>query len=296
MGTNSLIQWTTHTFNPWVGCTKVSAGCSHCYAEALDRRVGGGPTGPDGGGKRLRWGKGALRTRTTPRNWRLPLGWDKEAARLGERHRVFCASLADVFDAEVPDSWRLELFDLVRRTQHLDWLLLTKRPQLIRRLIGGALDAFPETPDVTMATEAWLQAWIDGVAPTNVWLGTTAENQEQAEGRLPGLLRMPAHRRFLSCEPLLAPVDLTLWLGPQAVSWVIVGGESGPRARAFDLDWAADVVRQCRSAAVAPFVKQLGAAPMAHGAAMALRDGHGGDISEWPAALRVRDLPSGGVE
>src|SRR3979490_3351945 len=115
---NSLIEWTHHTWNPWSGCTKVSPGCAHCYAETLSKRWG----------KDI-WGPGKERQRTSAAYWRQPLRWDRESASIGERKRVFCASMADVFDSEVPRQWRSDLFDLIRKTQHLDWLLLTKRPE-----------------------------------------------------------------------------------------------------------------------------------------------------------------------
>src|SRR3546814_4489006 len=122
MGENSKIEWTDHTFNPWTGCTKVSPACDHCYAEGWSKRSG-----------LVEWGHGKPRRLTSDANWRKPLKWNDEAARKGVRYRVFCASLADVFDAEVDDAWRDELFALIAMTPHLDWLLLTKRPQVARR-------------------------------------------------------------------------------------------------------------------------------------------------------------------
>lgn len=338
MGENSTIQWTTHTFNPWVGCEKVSAGCTNCYAETYDRRVGGVPKAQrdtNKGEPQLRWGKGAPRTRTSASYWRQPLKWDRMAAELGERHRVFCASLADVFE-DRPDliEWRARLLDLIVRTPHLDWLLLTKRPESIRPILRATLDFFESTTTARHCDVAiLLRLWLDGVGdeharptpPTNVWMGTTVENQEQAEKRIPHLLELPATVRFLSCEPLLGPVNLSRWIDEDEngfthpLQWVIVGGESGAKARPFHVDWARSLVGQCRDADVAPFVKQLGARPVfpsiddlrgdvvreldangydaeqiaeaARDGRVQLKDAHGGDWNEWPADLRVRELP-----
>lgn len=337
MGADSKIQWTDHTFNPWIGCTKVSPGCTNCYAEAYDKRVGGGSFTEEFDGnpgvvvqryKRLRWGKGAPRTRTSEANWRKPLKWNREAEAAGVRRRVFCASLADVFDPEVPDQWRFDLFDLIRKTPQLDWLLLTKRPEHTRPMIWAARDIAPPVFASEAGTTAnMLHRWANDAPPPNVWLGVTVENQEQAEKRIPLLLAQKATVRFLSMEPLLGPVDLKHlpWrrcracggalnaegCGPgheQAhvgIDWAIIGGESGPKARPFDVAWARSLVKQCRAAGVAPFVKQLGAHPCeefngsgqsyhhTHGDLLCkkLRDSHGGDPSEWPADLRVREFP-----
>lgn len=305
MGADSKIQWTTHTFNPWIGCTKVSDGCKNCYAESYDKRVRG-----LNGRQPRRWGPTAARERTSPANWRKPLQWDAEAKKANRRDRVFCASLADVFDdhPSVEPQWRVDLFALIEKTPHLDWLLLTKRPEKAADWMGGSSGAGLSAPPIP-----------------NAWWGTTVENQEQARKRIPWLLEIPARVRFLSMEPLLEGVDLERIaivepkpphgpgaylnaltghiagpddMGPR-VDWVIVGGESGPGARPFDLRWARDIQRQCRSAGVAFFCKQLGsdprqapAIPVADERPMLhLKDRKGGDWSEWPADLRVRELP-----
>lgn len=189
MGEATAISWCDNTFNPWVGCTKVSPACDGCYAENLmDTRLG-----------RVEWGapgKGVgTRARTSPSNWRQPLRWDRKAAKDGTRPFVFCSSLADVFDNQVPTAWRTDLFELIRVTPNLVWLLLTKRPQNIVRLFGAACD----------------MAW-----PSNAAIGTTVEDQERADLNVPHLLRTkeelePAFA-FLSCEPLLGPIDLRPWL------------------------------------------------------------------------------------
>jgi protein gp37 len=250
MAENSAIEWTDHTFNPWTGCTKVSPGCEHCYAEALSKRS------PKTFGS---WAPGAERKRTSAAYWSQPLRWDNAARRAGRRARVFCASMADVFDNQVPPEWRAQLWHLIARTDHLDWLLLTKRPQNI----------------AGMLPPGWGNGW------PNVWLGTTAENQAEADRRIPHLLAAPARIRFLSCEPLLGPIDLR-YLQPgdppveidalasthgvlrphqgrnARVDWVIVGGESGSGARPMDPAWARSLRDQCAAAGVPLFMKQMG--------------------------------------
>ena len=173
MGENSAIEWCDHTFNPWIGCQAISPACDNCYAAAW---VNG----------RLR-GDFSQRRRTVADNWRKPLRWNRMAQMAGVRHRVFCASLADVFDNQVPEEWRADLWDLIQHTEHLDWLLLTKRPQNIARML-------PQ-PATGWQNPGW--PW------PNVWLSTTVENQAEADRRIPQLLAVPAARHFLSCEPLL---------------------------------------------------------------------------------------------
>lgn len=188
MGADTRIEWADHTFNPWIGCTKVSPACDHCYAETLaTARLG------------VAWGPHAERRRTKPSTWNLPLRWNRQAEREGRRFRVFCASLADVFDNAVPAHWRGDLWQIIHETPHLDWLLLTKRPQNIAaRLPDAGRHGVP----------AWGAGW------PNVWLGTTVENQAEADRRIPHLLSVQAAKRFLSMEPLLGPVDLRKWLDP----------------------------------------------------------------------------------
>lgn len=250
MAENSNIEWTHHTFNPWIGCTKVGPGCDHCYAEVWDSR------GLQQ--KEARWGPHATRTRTSAGNWSKPRAWDKSArAAIAEgldRPRVFCASLADVFDnhASIRPEWRADLWALIRATPHLDWMLLTKRPGNISKMLP---------PD-----------WGDGYP--NVWLGCTVVNEVEADRDVPKLLAIPAAVRFLSMEPLLGPVDLRFWLRPitikrsgtigpgslfqPALDLVIVGGESGPGARPMHPDWPRQVRDQCIAADVAFFFKQWG--------------------------------------
>ncbi|MBO4119888.1 phage Gp37/Gp68 family protein [Cupriavidus gilardii] len=244
MAENSSIEWTDHTFNPWEGCQKVGPGCDHCYAETRNARFAGGTA--------INWGPGAPRRRTSPSNWRKPLAWNDNAgafmAEHGRRQRVFCASLADVFDNAVDPQWRADLFSLIQATPALDWLLLTKR-------IGNVRALLPE--HVT-----------GGGLPTNVWLGATIVNQEEADRDIPKLLAVPARVRFLSMEPLLGPVTLDQRLvepiegtsqhGRRFIDWVIVGGESGPGARPMHPDWARSLRDQCAAAGVPFLFKQWG--------------------------------------
>lgn len=217
MGARSNIAWTHASFNPWWGCTKVSPGCDHCYAERL--------AAPG-----VRWGVGARRREFGEAHWQAPLLWNARAAREGQRLRVFCASMADVFDTEAPAGARERLFKLIRQTQRLDWLLLTKR-------IGNAPRMLPAD-------------WGPGYP--NVWLGITVVNQLEADRDIDKLLRLPAAVRWVSMEPLLGPVRLS---GP-GLDGIVVGGESGPYARPMQADWARALLADCRSYGIAFFMKQ----------------------------------------
>lgn len=275
------IQWTDHTFNPHWGCARVSPGCENCYAEAFAKRTG-----------HKVWGANADRREFGDKHWAEPLKWNRDAEKAGVRRRVFCASMADVFeDHPVAQRSRERLWPLIEQTPHLDWQLLTKRPDAI----AGYL---PQT---------WGAGW------PNVWLGTTVEDQKRADERIAPLLRVPAAVRFLSCEPLLGPVDLCrtrfdeanpsfdmlrfgFWDTPygfancseahrrfgRPIDWVIVGGESGPRARRFDAEWARAIVTQCRDAGVAVFVKQMGAHVVDRNDRFDLCDDTGSPDDWWP--------------
>jgi protein gp37 len=240
-----------------MGCTNVSPGCDHCYAETMmDKRYG-----------KVQWGPGKPRVRTAPATWRKPLLWEREHEAFmlahGRRRRVFCASLADVFDNEVAPQWRADLFKLIEATPHLDWLLLTKR-------IGNAHEM--------------MFAARGGHLPllSNVWLGATVVDQAEVVRDIPKLLRVPARVRFLSVEPMLGPVDLTgvklpmlgksfetvnvlqrkdsLQRGAARVTidWVICGGESGPGARPLHPEWVRSLRDQCAAAGVPFHFKQWG--------------------------------------
>ena len=300
MADRSAIEWTDSTLNPWVGCTKISPACDHCYAAVAtpSRTLG------------VEWGAGKPRHRTSAANWNLPLRWNAQpfyACACGYRgtmhdmttnavhgcglqfrrvrRRVFCASLADVFDNEVDPKWRADLFALIEKTPNLDWLLLTKR-------IGNV---------ATMAPASWLGGPVQhgpdptnmhGGWPANVWLGATVCNQAEADRDVPKLLRVPAAVRFLSVEPMLGPVDIRGYMWPvcgwwvgrhksyaeakaagaecglkrqsfvfadaRHIDWVITGGESGSHARPSHPEWFRSLRDQCAAAGVPFLFKQWG--------------------------------------
>lgn len=400
MGENTKIEWCDFSWNPWIGCTKVAPGCAHCYAESFAKRTGKSVWGPNG-----------TRVKTSEANWSKPVKWNKDAdplvrtrrmkdpihiianaaieLALAYRPRVFCASLADVFeewDGEIVDhrgnrmgvresgfevalpqgggriGWmptsatmerpgtmddlRSDLFALIDATPNLDWLLLTKRPENIRRMwpvtktqiarAGEILDIGDE------GGRAFMESQPDAIRPrvcrSNVWLGCSIANQEDADTNIPELLKCRdlSPVLFLSCEPLIGPVDLKKWL-PQIsdagqligtitygdppmfehfvpnIDWVIVGGESGPKARPCDLTWIRSIRKQCKAVGVSCFIKQLGARPYdssdengrcecpqwtercesdGHPTGFfRLKDRKGGDPSEWLEDLRVREFP-----
>ncbi len=234
MAERSKIEWTDHTFNPWIGCTKISPGCDNCYAADMAHRYGW-----------AEFATGAPRHRTSSSYWRQPIAWNRKAEANGVRAKVF-PSLCDPFDAEVDAAWRRDFVELIRATPAIDWLLLTKRPHLAGK------------------------HWAELDMPVNVWLGTSVESQAMADLRVPQLIDVPARVRFLSCEPLLGPVDLTaICTGhhfidaltgtryhdspePSAtmpcgkIDWVIAGGESGPKARPSHPDWIRSLALQCQ--------------------------------------------------
>ncbi|MGA0610526.1 phage Gp37/Gp68 family protein [Caldimonas sp. KR1-144] len=265
MGDMTGISWCDSTFNPWIGCTRISPACDDCYAaRSTPARTLG-----------LVWGPHEARRRTAAETWKHPERWDRQHAQFlavnGRRRRVFCASLADVFDNQVPAAWREDLFELIRTTPNLDWLLLTKR-------IGNARSLLPSD-------------WGGGY--DNVWLGATVVNQGEADRDVPKLLALPASVRFLSIEPMLGPIDLQksctlrcpngdcythhstghrvvvdsenggtlvecICSRLNGLSWVIAGGESGPKARPAHPDWFRSLRDQCAAAGVPFHFKQWG--------------------------------------
>lgn len=232
MGENTGIEWAHHTFNPWWGCARVSPACDSCYAEREAKRFYPG---------RNLWGTDADRREFGDRHWNAPLRWNKQATAEGKRYRVFCASMADVFDNQAPSGARERLWELIKRTPSLDWLLLTKR-------IGNANRMLPCD-------------WGSGYP--NVWLGITVVTSDEVSRDVPKLQRVPARVRWLSMEPLLDAVDIGRFLSSARddlppINWVVVGGESGPRARPLNPTWARSVRDQCESARVPYFFKQWG--------------------------------------
>lgn len=281
---NSHIEWCDHTFNAWLGCTRKSEACRYCYIErTVPLRTRGMKLGD-------------LRVRTGSANWKQPLKWNKvayadcpecgwsgpyadvcpvpECLALGQempvrRPRVFCLSLGDWLDDQVPIEWLADLLKLIQATPNLDWQLLTKRPENFRKRVGAVADGWQSS--CVMAV--W---WMRGVQPDNVWIGATVENQAMANERIPLLYKIPAKVHFLSCEPLLEKLNLEHWLspcsifcdhdedggghrsGPSGIEWVICGGESGPNARAMHPDHARSLRDQCQAAGVPFFFKQWG--------------------------------------
>lgn len=268
MAETTGISWTDSTFNAWIGCSMIAPACVSCYASvsAAAKRMD------------VEWGVGKPRRRTSAKNWRLPVtlnakpfaecsscGWRGNASDAPEsgacpncteasltpaRRRVFCSSLADVFDTEVDPQWRADLFKLIHDTPNLDWLLLTKRIGNARRMLNAA--ASTVLPD--LAPES---AWDSKPWP-HVWLGATIAMQLEVERDIPKLLNVPAALRFLSMEPLLEAVDLTRVQHLKMVDWVIVGGESGPNARPMHPAWPRSLRDQCAAAGIPFLFKQHG--------------------------------------
>ncbi len=246
MAENSKIAWCDHTFNPWRGCQPVSPGCANCYAARDLKRFGVDCFGP-----------GKTRIRTKPDNWRKPLRWNRQAQTMFSawakfkaeypgmtdrellargfikptRPKVFCASMADVFDNAVPNEWRRDLFSLIELTPHLDWLLLTKRIDNVRGMVA----------------DARVHDWLEG--RKNVWLGSTICNQPEAERDISKLLAIRAAKHFISLEPLIGDIDLEkagAWPSEiVGIDWVIVGGETGPNARPMLPQWVRKIRDQC---------------------------------------------------
>lgn len=255
MGIETKIEWCDHTFNPWWGCVKIDPECKNCYAASFAKRTG-----------HAVWGGDAPRRFFGPKHWAEPVKWNREAERAGERRRVFCASMADVFENPIGPSrfdmidTRARLFDLIEETTHLDWLLLTKRPELV--------------------TQSVPISWWDAF-PLNVFMGTTGGCQATIDDNVPALLEIPAVVHFLSAEPLLGPVDILRYLhdstcayggdtehresgigctccAPREVSldWVITGAESGGGARPMEEAWVRSLRDQCRTSGTSFFYKQ----------------------------------------
>ena len=245
---NSTIEWTDHTFNIAEGCVKVSEGCKNCYAEARNKRWAND-----------NWGVGSRRMMRSENYWHQPIAWDADAAAKGIKYKVFCSSLCDVFeqhdDLVAP---RFRLFELMASTPHLIWQLLTKRPENIRNEIANAYKHFVHAEAHKIAVALWIQDWLNGDVPDNVWIGTTVENQKAFDSRLPWLLNVPAKVRFLSCEPLIGAVDLAKNSYIEGVDWVIVGGESGRNARPMNPLWVKGIKEACELHDVPFFFKQWG--------------------------------------
>jgi protein gp37 len=331
MGDNSAIEWTDATWNPVTGCSKVSPGCANCYAERLAPRVFAGQivVVQEGVGECSYRPRVFTDVRCHEPRLEQPLHWRKP-------RRIFVNSMSDLFHEDVPDAFIDKVFAVMALAPQHTFQILTKRAERMR---GYFVDQKPPIAAIAYqmgeaaypfgSAEGGLMQWGGIVAEKwtngtywplpNVWLGVSVENQHFANERIPLLLQTPAAVRFISAEPLLGPVDISMWLyrgvieakpgdaDYDALQWVIVGGESGSGARPFDLAWARSIVQQCQAAGVPVFVKQLGAKPttpdLTHcrggaallpdrsGYALTLRNRKGGDPSEWPEDLRVREFP-----
>jgi protein gp37 len=315
----TTIEWCDYVFNPWQGCAKVSAGCEHCYAEAMGRRFG------------VEWGPQAKRQiKMDEAFWDKPLHWNRLAQKKGERRRVFALSMGDWLED------RVELIDPLARllrtiylTPFLDWIMVTKRPELWRQRMEPVAG-------LALTSSCWLNGgadvairWLEGRPPANAWILASVEDQEAADRRIPDLLRIPAVKYGLSCEPLLGPIDLRVeecWIAEdhyclgERLSWVIAGGESGPGARPCNFAWLRSLRDQCQEAKIPFFLKQVGSNPHGewlHGepptyclSAMTpfglvnstkisrckngrwkLGASKGNWPGEWPEDLRVREVP-----
>lgn len=292
MGVQTGIQWCHHTWSPHRGCAKVSPGCKFCYAEKGARRNPGllGTWGPDG-------------LRVVNRDWDAPRRWDRAAAAAGGRRRAFpslCDWLEGRDDLVEP---RARFLRLVSETPHLDWLLLSKRPELFRPALLGVVGwelahGDPDGPAAALARD-----WLDGRPPANVWYGVSVEDQEYADERLPLLASTPASVRWVSYEPALGPVDWGRDYGPGPIHWLVIGGESHSKrseARPFDVAWALAAIEEMRPRGTAVYVKQLGGRAFVGlsrlglgGVVARYATAHpkGGEPEEWPDSLRIRDFP-----
>lgn len=323
MGDKTKIEWTDATWSPVTGCSKVSPGCDHCYAETMSRRLSHSPkyalaTKDDG-----TW-SGLLSYH--PGQLDQPLRWKRP------KH-IFVCSMSDLFHDKVPWEVIAKVFNVMAATPWHTYQVLTKRPGRMAHFaerIWPELGGDWEPLKLRAADDVWPnrvpgETWPGTAWPSNIWAGSSVETQKYAP-RLDCLVRVPAKVRFVSVEPMLGPVDLEPWLTPcwlgadprqtetdepqRLIDWVVCGGESGPGARPMDLNWARQLLVQCKAAGVPFFMKQIGRRPLWDGKSSApadhvylerldaggwqldlLRDPKGGDPSEWPEDLRVREIP-----
>jgi protein gp37 len=258
------------------GCSKVSSGCANCYAT----------TSTPVRTFKVEWGKGKPRHRTSESNWNAVRSLDRKSAKAGVRTKVFCASLADWLDPEVSSLWLCDLLELIATTPNLDWQLVTKRPELFHDRMAAVMHDWEGTPGANVA-DRWRTF---AIAPKNVWFGCTAENQKTFDHRTQEMSFIDARVKFLSMEPLLESVKLNFGL-TRPVDWIIVGGESGHHARVTDIEWIESIVTQSQSLKIPVFVKQLGTQAYYQELQFNTVSKKGGDITEFPAHLRLRDFP-----
>jgi len=292
------IEWTEKTWNPIRGCSRVSEGCVNCYAEEIAARFSAPGQAYEGLAKRInhdaRW-TGQVRFIETKLD--APLHWKKP-------RRIFVNSMSDLFHEKVKDEWIDRIFAIMATACQHTFQVLTKRPARMADYAQALADGRRSLPPVWDEREQRERHWEE--LPPNVWLGVSVENQATADERVPPLLKTPAAIRWVSYEPALGPVDFSAWL--PGLDWIVVGGESGPGARRFDLAWARQTIAQCRAAGTAVFVKQMGSRPTVcrhpvprdgwepvtgqNGQPILLKSTKGGDMAEWPTTLRVREYPA----
>jgi len=307
---NTKIEWCDMTWNPVIGCTPVSGGCRNCFAARDALRLGANPNTPYYAGLATKTADGRPvftgEVRCLEDRLEQPLRWRKP-------RRIFVNSMSDLFHPDMPDEFIDQVFAVMALAPQHTFQVLTKRPE---RLAGYMVKGVANRIDrAVMRIQGWDPSAIDrarAIPLPNVWFGVSAENQKTADERIPLLLQTPAAKRFVSCEPLLEPIELErgrayLVHSDAEIDWVIVGGESGPRARPTDVDWVRDIVAQCRATEIPVFVKQLGAVPIgreclfgiwpphvryaADHERILLKDRKGSDPSEWPEDLRVYEFP-----
>jgi protein gp37 len=269
---DTSIEWATKVWNPTTGCDRVSAGCDHCYALTMARRLKGMGSAKyqnDGDPRTSGPGFGLTvhpDTLTVPLRWRQP-------------ERVFVNSMSDLFHARVPVPFLAQVFAVMARTPQHTYQVLTKRPERLRAIVGADGRRL-----IAAATEADALALEQRWPLPNVHLGTSIELDRYTR-RADDLRRADAVVRFLSLEPLLGPLPS---LRLHGISWCIIGGESGPGARPLDLGWVRDLIARCLDAGTAVFVKQLGTVwAREHGSGSR----KGGDWDSWPPDLRIREYP-----
>lgn len=308
MSSNTQIEWTDATWNCLRGCSRVSEGCRNCYAERQAGRWCGPGQPYEGLAQRLKATsyKNGLPIHGTAARWTGEVRFIEEhlydPLRWRKPKRIFVNSMSDLFHDKVQDNWIDRIFDVMTSTGKHTFQILTKRPE--RMLDYMRMCVNPEA-----RCDRWHVGPNYPFPPPNVWLGVSVEDQKTADERIPLLLQTPAAIRWVSYEPALAPVDFTrigsfggisanIFKLKPGIDWLVVGGESGPGARPFNIQWARDVIAQCKSAGVPCFVKQLGTYPEAglvnaqlRMMSLGLEDVKGGNPEEWPEDLRVREYP-----
>lgn len=287
------IEWTDETWNPVRGCSRVSAGCDNCYAMHTARRFDNQYGTYKGltriGSRGVDW-SGVVRL--VPEKLDEPLRWRRP-------RRVFVNSMSDLFHESLSDEDIDRVFAAMTCAQRHTFQILTKRPKRMLDYLSrdhGPVNVLARILNAARAMpkpRGWIAPESHGWPYRNVWLGVSCENQKAADERIPLLLQTPAAVRFVSAEPLLEPIDFDQSVcrksnGTNDLDWIIVGGESGPGARPCDILWVGSIVAQCRDAGVPCFVKQLGQNTIG----VNLADRKGGEPTEWPLSLRVRQFPA----